>query len=188
MFLEFSVIFILVFKLTQKCTSLPSCFCSSVVFHYILHYLTSCFYHQSHTVFSSLSFTLLLFVFIEELSVTFTLSSVISSIIYSLSSVVSSNTCILSSVKSSNTFIQSSVISSQYLYPIICDIIPIPIIYIQSLWYHPIPKLDQYHPCTGCGNLWWGRFLAICHQYVPEKVITPPMCTGKLGHHVYSKS
>ena len=117
-----------------------------------------------------------------------TLSSVISSIIYSLSSVVSSNTCILSSVKSSNTFIQSSVISSQYLYPIICDIIPIPIIYIQSLWYHPIPKLDQYHPCTGCGNLWWGRFLAICHQYVPEKVITPPMCTGKLGHHVYSKS
>ena len=76
----------------------------------------------------------------------------------------------------------------QYLYPIICDIIPIPIIYIQSLWYHPIPKPDQYHPCTGCGNLWWGRFLAICHQYVPEKVITPPMCTGKLGHHVYSKS
>ena len=211
MFLEFSVIFILVFKLTQKCTSLPSCFCSSVVFHYILHYLTSCFYHQSHTVFSSLSFTLLLFVFIEELSVTFTLSSVISSIIYSLSSVVSSNTCILSSVKSSNTFIQSSVISSQYLYPIICDIIPIPIIYIQSLWYHPIPKpinithVPAVEICDEVGSLqsatnvylkkllrhvYWKNMATLCtwKSYYATHVYWktwPPCVFEKLGHHVY---
>ena len=111
MFLDLSVIFILVFKLTQKCTSLPFMLLLFCYFSIIIHYLISCFCHQSHsykthTVFSPLVFTLLISVAIYNL----TLSSVFSSINYILSSVISSNTFIQSS--NTNTSSISSIVTA----------------------------------------------------------------------------
>ena len=128
MFLEFSVIFILVFKLTQKCTSLPSCFCSSVVFYYTPLF-NQLFCHQSHsykthTVFSPFEFHT--FTICCHQGIICNLYLIICNFIHNLQPIICGIIQYLYPVI-------CEII--QYLYPIICDIIPIPL--SNHLWYHP---------------------------------------------------
>ena len=123
MFLEFSVIFILVFKLTQKCTSLPSCFCSSVVFYYTPLF-NQLFCHQSHsykthTVFSPFEFHT--FTICCHQGIICNLYLIICNFIHNL------QPFICGIIQHLYPVICEII---QYLYPFICDIIPIPIIYI----------------------------------------------------------